>query len=379
MLACEYCGSTFTAEQIQQIMAQRQAKADAKAEENAAKEAARAAQDQAGAEGAAAAGAAPAAAANAATPQGDPIQAFLDRAPWTTASEENMVSYTCRSCAAELLVDSTTAITECPYCGNQDIIPNQVTGAMKPDYIIPFKLTHDQAIAGLQEHYRGKSLLPRAFTDRNHIEHIQGVYVPFWLYTYNAHGTVTYRGERIRTWVDGRGDTMQETSIFDVSRTGNMEFRNIPADGSSKMPDAHMDAIEPYDFSELQPFNVAYLPGFAAERYDQDAEAMQHRATGRMENSVITALASTVTGYDNVVPEQKSISADLEAVHYALLPVWMLHTRWKDNDYLFAMNGQTGKMIGDLPIDGKKQALFFLLPAILLFIIVFVVVFIFFR
>ena len=380
-LTCDYCGSTFSVQQIEEALAAKQEQADAKAEKETAREQAAQAEAQAWEAEAQGEGEGQAAQGEQSQTQqeapqqahaaADPIQEFLNRAPWTDAAQDDVHSYTCSACAAQLLVDSTTAITECPYCGNQSVIPNQVTGAMKPDYIIPFKVTKDQAMDALKSHYQGKSLLPNAFSEQNHLEHIQGVYVPFWLYTYKANGHATYRAERIRVWTDGRGDTMQETSSYDCTRVGSMEFKNIPADGSSKMPDAHMDAIEPFDYSELQPFSVAYLPGYAAERYDVDAEACKSRATGRMETSVEEALANTVEGYDNVSTESKQVDATLESVSYALMPVWMLHTRWNNEDYLFAMNGQTGKFIGDLPIDSGKVVKWFAGVAIPVFAVVF--------
>ena len=129
-------------------------------------------------------------------------------------------------------------------------------------------------------------------------------------------------------------------------------------DGSSSMPDAHMDAIEPFDYSRMVPFSTAYLPGFAAERYDEDAQSCASRSAGRMTQSLADNLARTITGIQSI---QENVGARDTTVHYsevgyALLPVWMLHTKWNGQDYLFAMNGQTGKLIGDLPIDGKKQA-----------------------
>ncbi len=128
---------------------------------------------------------------------------------------------------------------------------------------------------------------------------------------------------------------------------------NFTVDGSTKMPNGHMDAIEPYDYRAFQPFSTTYLPGYMADKYDEDADTCQARAHSRMQNSV------SITGYNSVITLSENISIDYTAKHYALLPVWMLHTKWQGKDYLFAMNGQTGKLVGDLPVDKRKVAAWF--------------------
>ena len=129
-----------------------------------------------------------------------------------------------------------------------------------------------------------------------------------------------------------------------------MDFIRIPVDGSKKMPDAHMDAIEPFDYSELKPFSAAYLPGFLADKYDMDAEECERRADFRAGNTAEDIIRSTVTGYSTCTTVGKDIRVHRGNVKYAMLPVWMLATRWNGKSFLFAMNGQTGKLIGDLPV-----------------------------
>ena len=149
------------------------------------------------------------------------------------------------------------------------------------------------------------------------------------------------------------------TKHYDVRRAGTTQFMGVPVDGSTKMPNGHMDAIEPYDYRAFQPFSTAFLPGYMADKYDEDVETCQSRAHFRMENSVRSELSASITGYDSVSTLGEDINIDYTASHYALLPVWMLHTKWQGKDYLFAMNGQTGKLVGDLPVDKRKVAAWF--------------------
>lgn len=279
-----------------------------------------------------------------------------------------MKSYSCPSCTAELICDASTAATSCPYCGNPTVVPGQFSGSLKPDFVIPFKLEKDDAVAALKKHYGKRFFLPKAFKDKNHIEKVQGVYVPFWLFDGQAEGTAVYDAARLRVFRKGEYE-ITETSHFVVTRAGDVAFEKIPVDASTKMPDAHMDSIEPFDYSELKPFSTAYLPGFLADKYDVTIEQSKQRADERCSNTLESKLRETVIGYTTVIPRQQEISIEQGKVHYALLPVWLLSTKWNNKNFLFAMNGQTGKLVGDLPVDRKKYWLTLLCLGVLLSII----------
>ena len=139
-----------------------------------------------------------------------------------------------------------------------------------------------------------------------------------------------------------------------MRRAGSIAFEKIPVDASSKMPDDYMDSIEPYDYTELKPFSTAYLPGFLADKYDVSVEDSRNRADRRCAGSLADALEKTVTGYASCKETARSIQLKRGKVHYALLPVWILNTRWEGKDFLFAMNGQTGKLVGNLPVSTKR-------------------------
>ena len=366
-LQCDYCGSSYTPEEVEALYAEKQKAADAaQAEATARAEAGeRSAFEQMGdASGAssvvtqevlddAAAVSGQAAAA------GGAEASYFARASWNESERAGLRSFTCSSCGAQVTVDATTEVTECPYCGNQAVAPGAFSGGARPDALIPFKLDQEAAKSALSAYYKGKKFLPKEFASQNHIAHLQGVYVPFWLYDGTAEGSGTFHCENVRSYRSG-DEEVTETDVYEAYRAGSLSFSRIPADASSKMPDAHMDAIEPFDFSELVDFSVAYLPGYLAERYDEDAEACCHRADRRMRGSLEEELRATVTGYDSVGEGSIDANTQVGEVRQALFPVWMLHTRWKDDDYLFAMNGQTGRLVGDLPVSAIKVILWFL-------------------
>lgn len=242
-LQCDFCGSSYEVAEIEKLYAEKDAQAAG---------AFRQAEEQTAADG-----------------------------EWTAASgsdwgadAEKLRVYSCPSCGAELICDETTSATSCPYCGNNTIVPGQFSGALKPDYVLPFKLDKAAAVAALKKHYGGKKLLPKAFSNENHIEEVKGVYVPFWLYDGSAEVDVRCHGTKVSGYSTAR-ENVTVTNHYDVRRAGTVRFERVPVDASSKMPDDHMDAIEPFDYKELKPFSTAYLPGFLADKYDVSVQGLR--------------------------------------------------------------------------------------------------------
>lgn len=321
-LECDYCGGSYTVEEIERLYAEKEAASAAVQE----KKEARAARDaEAGDESAA-----------------------------------QLKTYSCPSCGAELICDATTSATSCPYCGNNGIVAGQFGGEFKPDFVLPFKLDKEAAVAALRKHYSGKRLLPRAFSDENHIQEIKGVYVPFWLYDGKAEAKISCSATNVSAYSTSR-ENVTVTNHYAVRRGGTMAFERVPVDASSKMPDDHMDAIEPFDFEGLKPFSTAYLPGFFADRYDVSAEACAERADARCRETVIELLREdAASSYTTCTLEQSEFAVERGKPRCALLPVWLLSTQWNGQNFLFAMNGQTGKLVGDLPFDQKLYWKYFL-------------------
>ena len=269
---------------------------------------------------------------------------------WQVGETEGLRVYTCNTCGGEIVADETTGASECPFCGNPVIMTGQFAGALKPDLVIPFKVDKKAAIAALQNHYKGKLLLPKVFKDQNHIKEVKGLYVPVWLFDTDADAHVRYKATRTRTWSDSQY-RYTETSHFSVTRGGGIGFENVPVDGSTKMDDTLMESIEPFNINEAVDFQTAYLSGYLADKYDVDAEASIGRANERIKKSTEDAFASTVQGYTSVIPVSSTINLQNGRARYALYPVWILNTQWNGQKFTFGINGQTGKIAGDLPLD----------------------------
>lgn len=269
---------------------------------------------------------------------------------WESNEESNMKVFSCSTCGGEIITDSNTAALRCPYCDNPVVFTGNLTGSLKPDLIIPFQLDKKAAKEHYLNHVKDKALLPKIFKDQNHIDEIKGVYVPFWLFDGGAKAEIHFRGTKIRTWSDSDYN-YTETRFYKMFRAGDMSFEKIPVDGSTQMPDDLMESIEPFDYSKAVDFQTAYLAGYLADKYDVTAEESKDRANRRIRNSIEESLRQTVVGYNSVNVEQNNIQLSKSTAHYGLLPVWILNTTYQGEKYVFAMNGQTGKFVGNLPMD----------------------------
>ena len=332
-LKCDYCGSAFTLQEAEDYYREKNKKA-AEADQRAHKKA-----DEA-----------EAAAAAAAIEAGYPV----GESGWGSDAA-HMRAYNCTNCGAELICDDTTAATSCPYCGNNTVIPGKFAGVDRPDYVIPFKVDKKQAVNAFKNYYEGKKLLPSSFESENHIEEIKGVYVPFWMFSGRIEGNAEYETYEENRRRDGNEEVIIR-KYYQVYREGEMSFEKIPVDASTKMPDDLMDSIEPFDYKEMRPFAMEYMPGYLANKYDVAKEESRGRADDRAVQSFRAALKDSVKNYNSVRVMQQSERIHSDRAEYGMLPVWLLSSNFQGKNYMFAMNGQSGKMIGDLPISKAKLA-----------------------
>ena len=277
---------------------------------------------------------------------------------WEEVDQSQVLTFVCDGCGGVLMTDKQTAATFCPYCGNAAILPSRLSGGWKPEGVIPFKTTKEDARKAFLNLCKGKPLLPKFFTGEQQVEKITGVYVPFWLYDCNADLQGSYRATRVHSWSDSRY-TYTKTDHYLLNRRACAGYSGIPMDGSSKMDDTFMESIEPYDYGALVDFDTAYLSGFLADKYDVEAASGEDRIRQRVENAMNDHLQSTFLGYATVLPGSRQTRIDHSRAKYVLLPVWLLNTRYRGKTYTFAMNGQTGRITGQLPACPKRSAAWF--------------------
>lgn len=313
----------------------------------------------------------------------DNLQAYNDQAninedDCTWQSKENKtievdgkVVYVCPACGGEVIADENTSSTNCPYCGTPIIDKKQLSGIYEPDLIIPFKLTKDDARKAYDNHIKGKLFLPDDFKTKNIIDKLNGIYVPYWLFDGFANGQARYRATKTRVYTTGDYQ-ISETSYYLVYRDGKAQFEKVPVDASVKLDDALMESVEPFDYKEAKTFNSAYLSSYLADKYDEDESISANKANTRIKNSLELLLRSSVIGYDSVVLTGNSVQLNNGKASYALLPIYLFTTKYKNKIYQFAMNGQTGKFVGDLPMDKSKAFKYSLLVFLLSFVVLFI-------
>ena len=282
---------------------------------------------------------------------------------------DGKVTYICPSCGGEIIGDENMSASICPYCGNSIIDKSNFDGLLKPELVLPFTLDKEAAKRNYSQYLKGKWVLPNDFEINNVIEKLNGVYVPYWLFSADVDGKARFKTSRVQTY--RRGDYVTtETSYYLVYRDGNALFKKVPVDASSKLDDSLMDALEPFDYAKGTDFNSAYLSGYFADKYDVDNSICSKKANERIKNSMFRLLASTVIGYNSCFLESGSVNYKNATAIYALLPVYLFSCKYHDKVYNFAMNGQTGKFAGDLPMDKKKMFFTILFVFIISFILI---------
>lgn len=272
------------------------------------------------------------------------------------AAAEKLVEYHCPSCGADLITDENTAATFCRYCGSPTIVKRNLEGAFRPDLIIPFRISKEKAQDIFKKWCHKGRFTPKGFYNRQQMEKITGIYVPFWLFDCEMTADMAGTAKKIRVWRSGDTE-YTNTKNFYFARSAELSFQKVPADGSSHMDNELMDALEPYQYQEMVPFELPYLSGFAAEKYDEEAEKVFARVDQRITQASEGMLLQTVSGYSAHTVQQRNKRYTKTKPNYALLPVWMLRCRSKDKTYTFAVNGQSGKVVGKPPVSFGKVLL----------------------
>ena len=281
-----------------------------------------------------------------------------DHSQWTEEEQSTIQGFQCPSCDGELITDEHTVATFCPYCSNPTVMPSRVSDSLKPDAVLPFRTTKDDAKAALLKMCKGKPLLPKFFTQEQQLDKITGMYVPFWLYDCSGGVNATYKATRVRTWSDSQYN-YTKTDHYLLRRGAKATFTGIPMDGSTKMDDTFMESIEPFDYSDLVDFDKAYLSGYLADKYDVTSEKGEDRVRQRVDNTISDLLQSSCVGYATAIPASKQLRVEHGKARYVLMPVWILNTKYQGKVYTFAMNGQTGKITGTLPVSTQRTTAWF--------------------
>ena len=281
---------------------------------------------------------------------------FAPTGDYSAEESAQMEEHTCPNCGAVIVTAPSTAASTCVYCGNNLLVGERFSGGLRPDSVIPFTVSREEAEAKLRVHFRRKRLLPTDFIRSCRVEEVTGLYVPYYLFDADTFARASYRTTRVRTHRHGNWEETH-TDHFYVERAGDMRFERVPVDACSRVANVLTEAIEPFDYSAERPFNPGYFAGYQADCKDETVESCAPRASERVTTSAQKALRDTVIGYATVTEVSNRVAVHSGRVRYALMPVWLLTVRYNGESYPFAVNGQTGKVVGTLPVDKKKYLL----------------------
>lgn len=269
---------------------------------------------------------------------------------------EGMVVYACKNCGAEVVTSNTTMATTCAYCGNAISITNKSAGKFRPEVVVPYAVNKDKA-KDIYKQYVNKSFLtPKEFKQANEIEKMQGLFVPFWLHSMDSRAQAQFECENISHTRRGN-DRVTTHKVYDVYVDASGIYENIPTDGSKKLEDSLMDALEPFNYTKLTPYNPAFMAGFFSEQPDEEKEATIPRAQQRAIKSMTEQMTASAGNFSTKKVVRFNNRFSNEKASYAMLPVWLLNVKHQGKDYLFAVNGDTGKVVGKLPMSVSKLVL----------------------
>lgn len=270
------------------------------------------------------------------------------------AQEAEGVIYTCPSCGAEIVTDATTAATFCYYCHNPVVLGGRLSGEYLPDKVIPFSIEKKEAQKQFYDYLSKKKFIPKAFFNKKQMEHLSGVYFPYWIYDISLRGKLKAKGTKTRIWRD-HDTEFTETKFYEIEREGKMEFKDMTENALKKANRILAEGILPYRMEESKPFHMGFLSGFLAEKRDIAKSEVEETFRNEAKEYATNMLRESVSGYETVTDQKNSFSNRKETFSYTLLPVWTLTYPGKDGKtYYYSMNAQTGKVCGKLPIDYRK-------------------------
>lgn len=288
----------------------------------------------------------------------DDIEGFPREFISNVFAENEAVEYHCKNCGAVILTDTDTTATTCSFCGAGVVLADRLSGNMAPSKVIPFTISKEKAMKAFKAWCKNGLLTPKGFMTADRVKSITGIYVPFWLYDLSSNAYIDAVCTRVRSY--SKGDyTYTETSYYDVHRNITLNYVKVPADASEKMNDQLMDKLEPYDYKQLKDFNTPYLAGYIAEKYNYDDKQLFSRVKSRIDEYVESYIKSTTSEYTTTSYKNKNIDIKQKHAYYTLLPVWMVCYDYNQSEHVFAMNGQTGKIVGKPPLSYGKIAAWF--------------------
>ncbi len=263
--------------------------------------------------------------------------------------------YTCGQCGAELMTTDSDATAFCSYCGTHQVLQERLDVKKRPDHIIPFKITKEQCKEIYGRKMKKMIFAPKALRDPQYIDEFRGIYMPYWFYRFGQHGELTFKGKK-----EHRSGNYRIVEHYKLSVDADNTYSGISHDASTSFDDNISEGLAPYNTRESENFLTSYLSGFYADIPDTDPHTYEREsALVAARDAYDEAMRTPGFGeYDlsgnsegNLVNSTHTVT---EKISNAMFPVWFLAYRNRDRVAYATINGQTGKMNADIPIDGRR-------------------------
>lgn len=283
----------------------------------------------------------------------------VPQAATDATSASNLELFTCPSCGAEIVTDATTAATYCYFCHNPVVLTGRLAGTFQPEKVLPFAISKEKAEAEFLNWTKKKKFIPKDFFDEKQIQLLTGVYFPYWVVDAELDGQFRANATSLRVWRVGDLE-YTETKQYAIYRQGKLSFKNLVKNALTKNVQKNMvTSVQPFPLDKAVSFHSQYLAGFQAEKRDIEFNALQESVQKELQNYSQNLLQETASQYTTVTGKQSNIKTQQQENHYVLLPVWLVtyQNRGDKKVYYYAMNGQTGKTAGVLPISLQRLGL----------------------
>ncbi len=271
--------------------------------------------------------------------------------------------FTCPQCGGEIVTEDNEAAAFCSYCGGSTILDSRLSTMQRPAYIIPFKKTKKDCVESYKKYVKHCIFAPKNMKEVANINSFRGIYMPFWTYACSRSGPIDVEGTRSYR----RGDYVF-TDHYQISSNLNSSYAGVSFDASSTFSDDLSEAIEPYDQSQMLQFTPSFLSGFYADASDVPPQAYDGEVRKLVDSDCTDKLLSDQIYRSYTIKKdsvEKKMNHNINRADLTMLPVWFMSYRVKDRGEdritYSVVNGQTGKLTGDIPIDFKKYIIFSLI------------------
>ena len=278
--------------------------------------------------------------------------------------------YRCKNCGAEPTAPEEQTVAYCSYCGGEAMLQQKQAEAIRPKRIIPFRKTKQDAIKAYEDAVKKVLYVPKELKDASFLEGFRGVYLPYWGIDVEVpRQELTFKGTR--TYTQGRYD-YHET--YDVNAQIGGQVEGAIYDASAAFDDTLAAQIAPFDQGGSKAFDEAYLAGFYADKVTAKPEVYRSLAEEQAADKIFENINRQAGKVSVSMPTSKekrmeTIGAKVTGEKVSLFPVWFLTWRRKDRVAYSVMNGQSGKIAMDLPVDLKQFFLYSAVAALALFVV----------